>query len=121
MGDDPWGYPDPKDRRYPRSGSNTERWRKIDRGEGCFVCGIRCILILHLHHIVPASDGGYVTRDNTTLLCANCHALSEQMRRFSKRVDPAGLVEAFHFNCMHLTDAEYERLVQVTLPKVEMK
>ena len=41
----------------------------------CEACGFGFTPLLHIHHIVPVSEGGAGHPDNLIALCPNCHEL----------------------------------------------
>jgi len=48
------------------------RERVLERdGHRCYICGRT--KNLHLHHIIPRSQGGPHTEDNLITLCSGCH------------------------------------------------
>tara|TARA_B100001778_G_scaffold334984_1_gene350357 strand:+ start:28588 stop:28866 length:279 start_codon:yes stop_codon:yes gene_type:complete len=39
----------------------------------CLICGEDNYDLLDVHRIVPGSEGGRYTKDNSVTLCSNCH------------------------------------------------
>jgi len=69
-----WG-PFSSNRRYSKQWHNIRR-QILDRDKHrCQVCGRADQL--HVHHIIPALDGGLDTPDNLITLCARCHPKKE--------------------------------------------
>lgn len=51
----------------------TDKKKVEKRGGNCIVCGFDSIV--HLHHIVPISEGGLFNKRNLVCLCPNHHAM----------------------------------------------
>jgi 5-methylcytosine-specific restriction endonuclease McrA len=81
----------------PRSNplKNTAAWRRtraaaLERdGHRCRRCGSPATAFdpLHVHHVVPRSEGGTDALSNLVTLCALCHPQVERERRIA---EPAG-------------------------------
>jgi 5-methylcytosine-specific restriction endonuclease McrA len=84
----------------PRSNPlrNTSAWRRARRAvldrdrHRCRRCGSPATRFdaLHVHHVVPRSEGGTDALSNLVTLCALCHP---QVERFVSSFQPGGLVK----------------------------
>lgn len=62
-----------------------------EHGSHCMACPVTMPSesLVHLHHVVPVSDGGPDTRENCLLLCPNCHAIAHwRYRKLAKDSRP---------------------------------
>jgi 5-methylcytosine-specific restriction endonuclease McrA len=68
---------------YVESRNNAKFFREtvIDRADGkCEVCGLFCVYIGEIHHVVSVKGGGSGYPENLIYLCPNCHAIVEKLK-----------------------------------------
>jgi 5-methylcytosine-specific restriction endonuclease McrA len=66
----------PSSKAWHEPGAARTRQKVIDRDKGCRLCG--AAEDLHVHHVIPAREGGTTEPPNLLVLCREHHELVER-------------------------------------------